>query len=242
MSNEFQKFGSGIGQLQGKGTGSYRLVLYGMESWIHRLAHELPNAVKIGIRIAHGKMDRIALEAADKYVPEDTGKLRKSGRIFEGGGALDVGFGQIGATINNPETDATEVISSGIEYGGENAPYAEYVHDNTKAAHGAEWNAENYGIKTNHSFTFPTNKRASTSAFRNAIVKREGKSSRRPEERALWMTVAIQENIGKMQVILMDEIYKAMARVCKNPLRYGMPLNSSAVSNVRSELKGMGKL
>jgi hypothetical protein len=58
---------------------------------------------------------QVVLKKADQYCPEDKGNLRKSGKVVTTGKGMGA--------------------RAAVEYGGDEAPYALYVHENLDAFH-----------------------------------------------------------------------------------------------------------
>lgn len=79
---------------------------------------------KDAIAVADGleKCANIILRKSNFYVPVDTEALKKSGRVEKSGSGMGA---------------RAEVV-----YGGEDAPYALYVHENMQAAHAAPTQAK----------------------------------------------------------------------------------------------------
>lgn len=214
--------------------GDFGIVLFGVPEMVKRLNFELPNETLRGIKLAYGRMSRVALEMADKFVPDSSGTLRATGRVFGGGGAVE---GKVGQVITSSAISAGDgTVSGGIVYGGKSAPYAVYVHENTDAVHGAQWNAKYVGYRTSH-----YNKDEDVDKYLATLRRNNGKMTRRPEERALWISEAIQQSAPEMQAILVKQIWLSIVRVCKNPLRYNIPLGDARLSTMRSFARKAGK-
>lgn len=200
---------------------------FDMSDMTRSFLRDLPNAVYMGASQGVNRAAQYVLSVADKYVPQDSGKLRASGRAEQ----TDAGTGRFFTSYADKKFTRSDATVS-ITYGNSNTPYAVYVHEDENAAHGEAYNRK-------HGY-----KRLFTGRGRNirytGVVK-DVNAVRRPEEQAKWMEKAMSESEPTIKLFMSEAISDSILRVRKNPARYGLPTGGIAgMSNFSSRTNPFG--
>jgi len=178
--------------------GSTRLTFVGANELIRKLSKDIPFAVQSRIVSIVEQAASVVLKRADELVPIDTGALALSGRIVPAG-----------LTASRAISQSSYRVA--IEYGGSEAPYAVYVHEDTGKLHGSALNFMHEVEK---------GKRAYNNTGRAMTTKRPW-HTRRPEEQAKFLDKAFLDTQGAVQEIMRTGLQRAIMSILKNPKRYG---------------------
>jgi len=174
---------------------------------LHAKLQGASRALMLDLRTVVLSHATVILRRADKLVPMDTGKLRKTGRIE-------------GASIMNFESVANSSrtnMSIGIAYGDATAKYALPVHERTELRHGRAYNIAMALSR-------------SKGAIRTTGFKVE--KLRRPQEQALWLEQAYIEHgpqfINKVEKSFRDFAARGFKPTFANTLKStaGLDFNS----------------
>lgn len=206
MAKTFTKFSEGTFRVHGSGRALPMGHLSGRWNAIEvlqGLVRKMPLAAQVGASIGLYKAGQHVLNIANAYfVPVARGTLVESGKVVEQGGSTQF---LTKKDITGYPMTSLSTFSVTIEYG---ASHALFVHEDTTALHGKEFNA-----------------------------KYKGKPMwKKPSETAKFLEVAIDHaDSGNMGIshILRRSMSESFRRILKNPGRYGLSGADASVTAVR---------